>query len=97
MKKRKIKSSSKNNVNDIKNKESEPSVEADSTEPTPVVEAKANDYTATTPKKRGRKKKVTEPIKESDSLSVEDDIDYSKIKEPNNLKLTRARKAKNDE
>ena len=45
----------------------------------------------------GRKKKVTEPIKGSDSLSVEGDIDYSKIKEPKNLKLTRARKAKNDE
>lgn len=111
MRKRKIKSSSKNNVNDIINKvirglrkelmastkEPEPLNGDNNTELTPVIEAKANDNTVTTPKKRGRKKKVTEPTKETDGLSVEDNIDYSKIKEPKNLKLTRARKAKNDE
>ena len=107
MRKRKIKSS----VNDIINKvireirkelmastkEQEPLNGDNNTELTPVIEAKANDNTVTTPKKRGRKKKVTEPTKETDSLSVEDGINYSKIKEPKNLKLTRARKAKNDE
>lgn len=112
MRKRKIKSSNnKNNVNDIINKvirglrkelmastkEPEPLNGDNNTELTSVIEAKANDNTVTTPKKRGRKKKVTEPIKGSDSLSVEDDVDYSKIKEPKNLKLIRARKAKNDE
>lgn len=95
MRKRKIKSS----VNDIINKvirglrkelmastkEQEPLNGDNNTELTPVIEVKANDNT------------VTEPIKGSDSLSVEDGIDYSKIKEPKNLKLTRARKAKNDE
>lgn len=111
MRKRKIKSSSKNNVNDIINKvirgirkelmastkEPEPSSGVDNTRTEPVVEPMIKDEIANTPKKRGRKKKVTEPIKESHSLSVEGDIDYSKIKEPKNLKLTRARKAKNDE
>lgn len=111
MRKRKIKSSSKNNVNDIINKvirglrkelmastkEPEPSSVVDNTRTEPVVEPMIKDEIVNTPKKRGRKKKVTEPIKGSDSLSVEDDIDYSQIKEPKNLKLTRARKAKNDE
>lgn len=111
MRKRKIKSSSKNNVNDIINKvirglrkelmastkEPEPSSGVDNTRTEPVVEPMIKDEIVNTPKKRGRKKKVTEPIKGSDSLSVEDNIDYSKIKEPKNLKLTRARKAKNDE
>ena len=111
MRKRKIKSSSKNNVNDIINKvirglrkelmastkEPEPSSGVDNTRTELIVEPVVEDEIANTPKKRGRKKKVTEPIKGSDSLSVEDDVDYSKIKEPKNLKLTRARKAKNDE
>lgn len=111
MRKRKIKSSSKNNVNDIINKvirgirkelmastkEPEPSSGVDNTRTEPVVEPMIKDEIVNTPKKRGRRKKVTEPIKESHSLSVEGDIDYSKIKEPKNLKLTRARKAKNDE
>ena len=82
-------------------KEPEPSVGDDDTieEPAvePIVEPIVKDEIANTPKKRGRKKKEAEPIKENDSLSVEDDIDYSQIKEPKNLKLTRARKAKNDE
>lgn len=110
MRKRKIKSSSKNNVNDIINKvirglrkelmasTKEPELSyVDNTRTEPVVEPMIKDEIVNTPKKRGRKKKVTEPIKGSDSLSVEGDIDYSKIKEPKNLKLTRARKAKNDE
>lgn len=107
MRKRKIKSS----VNDIINKvireirkelmastkEAEPSSGVDNTRTEPVVEPMIKDEIVNTPKKRGRRKKVAEPTKESDSLSVEDGIDYSKIKEPKNLKLTRARKAKNDE
>lgn len=107
MRKRKIKSS----VNDIINKvirglrkelmastkEPEPSSGVDNTRIEPVVEPMIKDEIVNTPKKRGRRKKVAEPIKGSDSLSVEDDVDYSKIKEPKNLKLTRARKAKNDE
>lgn len=107
MRKRKIKSS----VNDIINKvireirkelmastkEAEPSSGVDNTRTEPVVEPMIKDEIVNTPKKRGRRKKVAEPNKESDSLSVEDGIDYSKIKEPKNLKLTRARKAKNDE
>ena len=111
MRKRKIKSSSKNNVNDIINKvirglrkelmastkEAEPSSGVDNTRTEPVVEPVVEDEIVNTPKKRGRRKKVAETTKESDSLSVEDGIDYSKIKEPKNLKLTRARKAKNDE
>lgn len=111
MRKRKIKSSSKNNVNDIINKvireirkelmastkEAEPSSGVDNTRTEPVVEPMIKDEIVNTPKKRGRKKKETEQVKESDGLSVEDDIDYSKIKEPKNLKLIRARKAKNDE
>ena len=111
MRKRKIKSSSKNNVNDIINKvirglrkelmastkEPEPSSGVDNTRTEPVVEPMIKDEIVNTPKKRGRKKKVTEPIKGSDSLSVEDGVDYSKIKESKNLKLTRAKKAKNDE
>lgn len=110
MRKRKIKSSSKNNVNDIINKvirglrkelmasTKEPELSyVDNTRTEPVVEPMIKDEIVNTPKKRGRKKKVTEPTKENDSLSVEGDIDYSKIKEPKNLKLTRARKAKNDE
>lgn len=106
MKKRKIKSS----VNDIINKvireirkelmastkEAEPS-NADDTIAEHITEPMIKDEIVNTPKKRGRRKKVAEPTKESDSLSVEDGIDYSKIKEPKNLKLTRARKAKNDE
>lgn len=78
MRKRKIKSSNnKNNVNDIINKvirglrkelmastkEPEPLNGDNNTELTSVIEAKANDNTVTTPKKRGRKKKVTEPIR----------------------------------
>lgn len=111
MRKRKIKSSSKNNVNDIINKvirglrkelmastkEAEHSSGVDNTRTEPVVEPMIKDEIVNTPKKRGRRKKVAETTKESDSLSVEDGIDYSKIKEPKNLKLTRARKAKNDE
>lgn len=111
MRKRKIKSSSKNNVSDIINKvirglrkelmastkEPEPSSGVDNTRTEPVVEPMIKDEIVNTPKKRGRRKKVAETTKESDSLSVEDGIDYSKIKEPKNLKLTRARKAKNDE
>lgn len=111
MRKQKIKSNSKNNVNDIINKvirglrkelmastkEPEPSSGVDNTRTELIVEPVVEDEIANTPKKRGRKKKVTEPIKGSDSLSVEDDVDYSKIKEPKNLKLIRARKAKNDE
>lgn len=111
MRKRKIKSSNnKNSVNDIINKvireirkelmasTKEPELSyVDNTRTEPVVEPRIKDEIVNTPKKRGRKKKVTEPTKENDSLSVEGDIDYSKIKEPKNLKLTRARKAKNDE
>ena len=107
MRKRKIKSS----VNDIINKvireirkelmastkEAEPSSGVDNTRTEPVVEPMIKDEIVNTPKKRGRKKKVAEPVKENGGLSVEDNIDYSKIKEPKNLKLTRARKAKNDE
>lgn len=106
MRKRKIKSS----VNDIINKvirglrkelmasTKEPELsDVDNTRTELIVEPVVEDEIANTPKKRGRKKKVTEPIKGSDSLSVEGDIDYSKIKEPKNLKITRARKAKNDE
>ena len=106
MRKRKIKSS----VNDIINKvirglrkelmasTKEPELSyVDNTRTEPVVEPMIKDEIVNTPKKRGRKKKETEQVKESDSLSVEDGVDYSKIKEPKNLKLTRARKAKNDE
>ena len=111
MRKRKIKSSNnKNSVNDIINKvireirkelmasTKEPELSyVDNTRTEPVVEPRIKDEIVNTPKKRGRKKKVTEPTKENDSLSVEGDIDYSKIKEPKNLKLPRARKAKNEE
>ena len=107
MRKRKIKSS----VNDIINKvirglrrelmastkEPEPSSGVDNTRTEPVVEPMIKDEIVNTPKKRGRRKKVADTTKETDGLSVEDNIDYSKIKEPKNLKLTRARKAKNDE
>ena len=106
MRKRKIKSS----VNDIINKvirEIRKELMASTKEPEPsnvddtiaesIAEPMIKDEIVNTLKKRGRKKKVAEPTKETDSLSVEDDIDYSKIKEPKNLKLTRARKAKNDE
>lgn len=96
MRKRKIKSSSKNNVNDIINKvirglrkelmastkEPEPSSGVDNTRTEPVVEPMIKDEIVNTPKKRGRRKKVAEPTKESDSLSADNDIDYSKIKEP---------------
>lgn len=107
----------KNSVDDIKNKvlkdirkelmagikKSEHSGKADDIESTPVNEPTAKDNIANTLKKRGRKKKgaelikETDSIKEDDSLSVEDDIDYSQIKEPKSLKLKRAKKAKNDE
>lgn len=101
----------KNSVNDIKNKvlkeirkelmtrgkKPEPSNKADDIESTPVSEPNLNNDIANTPKKRGRKKKEAELIKETESLSVEDDIDYSQIKEPKNTKLNKARKAKNND
>ena len=101
----------KSSVDDIKNKvikeirtelmtsakEPELSDGINNTESTPVIKDRADDNAETTPKKRGRKKKEAEPIKENDSLSVEDDIDYSQIKKPKNTTLTNARKAKNDE
>ena len=101
----------KNSVDDIKNKvlkeirkelmasnkEIELSDCDSNAESTPVIEDKANDKSETSPKKRGRKKKVAEPIKETDSLSVEDEIDYSQIKKPKNTHLINAKKAKNDE
>ena len=107
MRKRKIKS----NVNDIidkvikeirkelmaSTKELEPSCGVNNTESTPVIKDKANDNAETNPKKRGRKKKEAELIKENDSLSVEDDIDYSQIKKSKNTSLINAKKAKNDE
>lgn len=106
MRKRKIKSS----VNDIINKAireirkelmastKEPELsDVDNTRTELIVEPVVEDEIVNTPKKRGRRKKVAETTKESDSLSVEDGVDYSKLKEPKNLKLTRARKAKNDE
>jgi len=107
VRKRKIKSSVNGIINKVireirkelmaSTKEAEPSSGVDNTRTEPVVEPMIKDEIVNTPKKRGRRKKVAEPTKESDSLSVEDGIDYSKIKEPKNLKLTRARKAKNDE
>ena len=78
-------------------KKPEPSTEVDNTRTEPIVEPTVKDEIVNTPKKRGRKKKVAEPVNETDSLSVEDDIDYSQIKEPKSLKLKRAMKAKNDE
>lgn len=106
MRKRKIKSS----VNDIINKvirglrkelmasTKEPELSyVDNTRTELIVEPVVEDEIVNTPKKRGRRKKVAEPIKGSDSLSVDNDIDYSQIKEPKSLKLKRAMKAKNDE
>lgn len=114
MKKRRIRSSNKNNknsVDDIKNKvlkeirkelmargkELEHTNEDDNIKSTPVSEPSIKESTANTPKKRGRKKKEDELIKDTDSLSVEDEIDYSQIKKPKNLKLTNARKANNND
>ena len=112
MRKRKIKSS----VNDIINKvireirkelmtsTKDPELSGvDGTIAEPIDEPVIKDEIVNTLKKRGRKKKVTEPTKEAEptkengSLSVEDEIDYSKIKKPRNTGLMNAKKAKNDE
>ena len=78
-------------------KDTEHSNEVGNTEDTLINEPSTKDNKANTPKKRCRKKKEAEPIKENGSLSVEDNIDYSQIKEPKNNKLNKAKKAKNDE